>query len=193
MPKAEEKLDIHFLDEQQFIEQIFYQYKDYVKHLARKKAGDPNDVEDIVQSTWELLLRNTDKLLAVSENKRMAYIAAVVTNVVRMDARKKNLDTCSLDDVLEPGYDAMLVLDRMFDQKYVKENFREAWAKVDPYVRELLERYYLLDQSHKEIAAAMEIAPNNVRTYLHRARKAAKKELLKHSKMLEQQWNDAYT
>lgn len=193
MPKAEEKLDIHFLDEQQFIEQIFYQYKDYVKHLARKKSGDPNDVEDIVQSTWELLRRNTDKLLEVSENKRMAYIAAVVTNVIRMDARKKKLDTCSLDDVLEPGYDAMLVLDCMFDQKYVKENFREAWAKVDPYVREILERYYLLDQSHKEIAAAMEIAPNNVRTYLHRARKAAKKELLKHSKMLEQQWNDAYT
>lgn len=193
MPKAEETLDIHFLDEQQFIEQIFYQYKDYVKHLARKKAGDPNDVEDIVQSTWELLLRNTDKLLEVSENKRMAYIAAVVTNVIRMDARKKKLDTCSLEDVLEPGYDAMLVLDRMFDQKYVKKYFREAWAKIDPYVRELLERYYLLDQSPKEIAAAMEIAPNNVRTYLHRARKAAKKELLKHSKMLEQQWNDAYT
>lgn len=193
MPKAEEKLDIHFLDEQQFIEQIFYQYKDYVKHLARKKAGDPNDVEDIVQSTWELLLRNTDRLLEVSENKRMAYIATVVTNVIRMDARKKKLDTCTLDDVLEPGYDAMLVLDRMFDQKYVKDNFRESWAKVDPYVRELLERYYLLDQSNKEIAEAMEIAPNNVRTYLHRARKAAKKELLKHSKSLEQQWNDAYT
>ena len=152
MPKVEEKIDIHFVDEQQFIEQIFFQYKDYVKQLARKKAGDPNDVEDIVQSTWELLLRNTDKLLAVSENKRMAYIATVVTNVIRMDARKKKLDTCSLDDVLEPGYDAMLVLDRMFDQKYVKDNFREAWAKVDPYVRELLERYYLLDQTHKEIA-----------------------------------------
>ena len=193
MPKAEEKLDIHCIDEQQFIERIFFQYKDYVKHLARKKAGDPNDAEDIVQSTWELLLRNTDKLLEVSENKRMAYIATVVTNVIRMDARKKKLDTCSLDDVLEPGYDAMLVLDRMFDQKYVKDNFWEAWAKVDPYVRELLERYYLLDQSHKEIAEAMEIAPNNVRTYLHRARKAAKKELLKHRKSLEQQWNDAYT
>lgn len=185
MPRAEE-LDIQFIDEQQFIERIFFRYKDYVKHLARKKCGDPNDVEDIVQSTWELLLRNTDKLLEVSENKRMAYIAAVVTNVIRMEARKKKLDTCSLDDVLEPGYDAMLVLDRVFDQKYVKENFREAWAKVDPYVRELLERYYLLDQSHKEIAEAMEIAPNNVRTYLHRARKAAKKELLKHSKSLEQ-------
>ena len=36
MPKEEEKIDIHFLDEQQFIEQIFYQYKDYVKHLDRK-------------------------------------------------------------------------------------------------------------------------------------------------------------
>lgn len=193
MPRVDEKLDIQFVDEQYFIEQIFFRYKDYIKHLARKKCEDPNDIEDVVQSTWELLLKNMDKLSAVSENQRMAYIAAVVTNVIRMDARKKKLDTCSLDDVLEPGYDAMLVLDRMFDQKYVKESFREAWAKVDPYVRELLERYYLLDQSHKEIAAAMEIAPNNVRTYLHRARKAAKKELLKHSKMLEQQWNDAYT
>lgn len=193
MPRVDEKLDIQFVDEQYFIEQIFFRYKDYIKHLARKKCEDPNDTEDVVQSTWELLLKNMDKLSAVSENQRMAYIAAVVTNVIRMDARKKKLDTCSLDDILEPGYDAMLVLDRMFDQKYVKENFREARAKVDPYVRELLERYYLLDQSHKEIAEAMEIAPNNVRTYLHRARKAAKKELLKHSKMLEQQWNDAYT
>ena len=192
MPRAEE-LDIQFIDEQQFIERIFFQYKDYVKHLARKKCGDSNDVEDIVQSTWELLLKNTDKLSAVSENKQMAYIAAVVTNVIRMEARKKKLDTCSLDDVMEPGYDAMLVLDRIFDQNYVKDNFREAWAKVDPHVRELLERYYLLEQSHKEIAEAMEIAPINVHTYLHRARKIAKKELLKHSKMLEQQWNDAYT
>ena len=193
MPKAEEKLELQLVDEQSFIEQIFFQYKDYVKYLARKKCGDPNDVEDVVQNTWELLLKNTDKLSAVSENKQMAYIATVVTNVIRMDARKKKLDTCSLDDVLEPGYDAMLVLDRIFDQKCVKGSFREAWAKIDPYVRELLERYYLLDQSHKEIAEAMEIAPNNVRTYLYRARKAAKKELLKHSKSLEQQWNDAYT
>ena len=193
MPKAEEKLELQLVDEQSFIEQIFFQYKDYVKYLARKKCGDPNDVEDVVQNTWELLLKNTDKLSAVSENKQMAYIATVVTNVIRMDARKKKLDTCSLDDVLEPGYDAMLVLDRIFDQKCVKESFREAWAKIDPYVRELLERYYLLDQSHKEIAEAMEIAPNNVRTYLYRARKAAKKELLKHSKLLDQQWNDAYT
>lgn len=193
MPKAEEKIEFQFVDEQSFIEQIFFRYKDYVKYLARKKCSDPNDVEDVVQSTWELLLKNVDKLSAVSENKQMAYIAAVVTNVIRMEARKKKLDTCSLDDVLEPGYDAMLILDRIFDQKDVKANFREAWTKVDPYVRELLERYYLLDQSHKEIAEAMDIVPNNVRTYLHRARKAAKKELLKHSKSLEQQWNDAYT
>ena len=180
-------------DEQQFIKGIFLRYKDYVKHLARKQCGDPNDVEDVVQSTWELLLKHADKLSGVSENRRMAYIAAVVTNVIRMEARKKKLDTCSLEDVLEPGYDATLVLDRIFDQNYVKEHFREAWAKVDPHVRELLERYYLLEQSHREIAEAMDIAPGNVRTYLHRARKTAKKELLKHSKALEQQWKDAYT
>ena len=192
MPRAE-GLDIQFIDEQQFIERIFLQHKNYVKYLARKKCGDPNDIEDVVQSTWELLLKNADKLFAVSENKQIAYIATVVINVIRMETRKKKLDTCSLDDVLEPGCDAMLVLDRIFDQKYVKDTFREAWEKVGPYVRELLVRYYILEQSHKEIAEAMEIAPNNVRTYLHRARKAAKKELLKHSKMLEQQWNDAYT
>lgn len=51
MPRAEE-LDIQYFDEQQFIERIFFRYKDYVKHLARKKCSDPNDVEDVVQSTW---------------------------------------------------------------------------------------------------------------------------------------------
>lgn len=56
MPRAEE-LDIQYFDEQQFIERIFFRYKDYVKHLARKKCSDPNDVEDVVQSTWELLLK----------------------------------------------------------------------------------------------------------------------------------------
>lgn len=89
MPRAKE-LDIQFIDEQAFIERIFLQYKNYVKHLARKKCGDPNDVEDVVQSTWELLLKNVDKLFAVSENKQMAYIAAVVTNVIRMEAERKS-------------------------------------------------------------------------------------------------------
>ncbi len=193
MPRTEDRLEFQPVDEQGFLDQIFFQYKNYVNHLAKQKCSDSNDVEDIVQSTWELLLKNRDKLLAVSENKRTTYIATVVTNVIRMDARKKKLDTCSLSDVLEPGYDAMLVLDRVFDQKLVATNFRVAWASVDPRVREILERHYLLDQSHKEIAEAMQIAPNNMRTYLHRARKAAKKELLKHSKSLAQQWNDAYT
>lgn len=192
MPRAE-TLDIQNIDEQYFLEHIFHKYKSYVRHLAWKKCGDPNTVEDTIQNTWELLLRNMDKLVAVSENKQMAYIAAVVTNVIRMEARKKKLDICPMDDVPEPGCEAMLVLDRMFDQKYVKINFRKAWTKVDPYTRELLERHYLLDQTYKEIAVAMNIAPNNVRTYLYRARKTAKKELLKHSKILEQQWKDAYT
>ena len=193
MLRVEDKLELKLADEQHFIERFFYQYKDYVKYQASKKCGNSNDLEDIVQNTWELLLRNTDKLLMVSDNKQASYIAVVVTNVIRMEARKKKLDTCSLDAALEQGYDPTIMLNQNFDQKQVKEIFREAWSKIDPHVREILERYYLLEQSHKEIAEAMQIAPNNVRTYLHRARKAAKKELLKHSKSLDQQWHDAYT
>lgn len=179
--------------EYQFSEQFFLQYGYYVKYLVRKKCSNPNDVEDFVQSTWEQLLKNSDKLRNISENKLFSYIDVVVTNVIRMEARKKKLDTCSFEDHQEPGYDPVPFLDQLFDQKQILENFRNAWSKIDPYVREILERRYIMEQSNLEIAVAMKISHNNVRVYLHRARKAAKRELLKHNKDLDQQWHDAYT
>lgn len=179
--------------EYQFSEQLFLQHGYYVKYLVRKKCSNPNDVEDFVQSTWEQLLKNSDKLRNISENKLSSYIDVVVTNVIRMEARKKKLDTCSFEDDLEPGYDPVPFLDQSFDQKQVKEIFRNAWSQIDPYVREILVRRYIMEQSGQEIADAMQISPNSVRSYLYRARKVAKRELLKNNRNLDQQWHDAYT
>ena len=193
MSRVEETLEPGYANDPEHFEQFFYQYKDYVKYLAHKKCSNPNDADDIVQNTWEILLRNFQKLLHVPDNKRYSYISAVMTNIINMEARKKKPDTCSFEDVCNPGYDPVPFLDQCFEKKQVKEIVRSAWPKIDPSVREILERRYILDQSIQEIAKSMQIAPNNVYTYLHRARKIAKRELLKQNKYLDQQWRDAYT
>lgn len=193
MSKVEDKLERGYVNNLQHFEQFFYQNKDYVKYLAHKKCNNPNDADDIIQRTWEMLLRNFHKLLHVPDNKLCSYISAVMTNIINMEARKKKPNICSIEDVCEPGYDPIPFLDQCFEQNQVKEIFRSAWPKIDPCVREILERRYILDQSIQEIAKSMQIAPNNVYTYLHRARKIAKRELLKQNKYLDQQWRDAYT
>lgn len=159
--------------ESNFLEQFYDKYYKYVYKLAWKECYRSDDVEDVVQSAWELLCAKRDTLQSLSVCKQISYISVTVTNVIRMDARKKKLLVCSLDCISGIGYDGTLVLEQSMDRKIQIEKFREIWPKVDPAVRELLERKYVLEQTDAEIAASMQIKHNSVRTYLTRARRAA--------------------
>lgn len=189
MPKKEE-FSGSSLCEQEFLEQIYSRYHVYVCWLARSKCSKGVDVEEIVQNTWEALCEKWEVLAGLPTEKQTAYISSTVTNCVRMAVRKKKVKTCSLESIGQYGYNGTQVLERMFDHGMLISNFREAWKQVEPDVRELLERRYILEQTDAQIAAAMQLKQEHVRVYIFRARKAARKTMLKYNHTLEKQWKE---
>ena len=163
-----------------FAERFYEKYSRYVYKRVWQECHIPADVDDIVQSTWEALSAKWSTLEKLSDYKQLSYISVTITNIIRMNARKKKLETCSLESIAELGYNGAIIMDMLLDRKTQIKHFHEAWANVDPSTRELLERKYILEQTDAEIAASMQIKASSVRTYLTRARRAALTVLKQH-------------
>lgn len=164
-------------ENQDFLIHFYEKYHKYVYKLAWSKCHQPDDVEDVVQSTWMLLCAKEYVLKELTAPKQFTYIAVTVKNIILENARKKKLDICSIDSVANIGYDGTAILERIFERRTKIENFAEVWQQVDEASREILERKYILEQSDAEIARSMKIGTNSVRTYVSRARKAARSVL----------------
>lgn len=166
------------------LECFYERYYKFVYKLAWRECHRPSDVEDVVQSTWEAVCSKYETIKKLSVPRQISYIEVTVRNIIRMDARKKKFDICSLNGIDGISYDGTVILENLLDRKILIDNFRVVWLQVPPSVRELLERKYVLDQTDAEIAAAMQIKPSSVRSYLSRARKAALAVLQKCDKQL---------
>lgn len=184
MPDNKEIPKSDIFQETDSLEHFYTRYQRFVYKLAWSGCHRPSDVEDVVQNTWEALCTKYKTIQRLSSPQQVMYITVTVKNIIRMDARKKKLDTCSLESISGLGYDGTVILEHLMDRKIMLENFRIVWQEVNPAVREILERKYILDQTDAEIASAMQIKPNSVRTYLSRARKAAQSVLIQHSQQL---------
>lgn len=164
-----------------FADRFYEKYSRYVYKRVWQECHIPADVDDIVQSTWEALSTKWSTLENLSNPKQISYISVTITNIIRMNARKKKLETCSLESIAELGYNGTTIMDMLLDRKIQIKNFREAWLNVDPSTREPLERKYILEQTDAEIAASMQIKASSVRTYLTRARRTALTVLKQHN------------
>ncbi len=170
--------------EADFFEEFYEQYHIYVYKLVKEQCWRPEDVEDVVQGIWEKLFGKKELLASLSVPQQVQYITSTIRNTIIKDVRKKKLEICSLESVLELGYDGTVRMERRVERQMTSATFREVWNLVDPSIRELLERKYLLEESDSDIAAAMQIKTNSVRTYLSRARKAARSVLQPYSEQL---------
>ena len=165
--------------EASFLEEIYERYQLYVYKLAWQKCVRSCDVEDVVQNTWESLWRKHEVLLDLPVHKQVSYIAVTLTNVIRMDARKKKLDTCALECISNLAYDGTALLEHLMERRIKIAEFQEVWSTVNPAMREVLERKYILEQTDTEIASSMQIKPSSFRMYLTRARRYVMKSLQK--------------
>lgn len=184
MARKKQVTNLQPFRESDYLECLYERYHKFVYKLAWRECHRPSDIEDVVQSTWEAVCSKYDTIQKLSVPRQISYIEVTVRNIIRMDARKKKFDICSLDSIDGISYDGTVILENLLDRKILIDNFREIWLQVPPSVRELLERKYVLDQTDAEIAATMQIKPSSVRSYLSRARKAALAVLQEYDKHL---------
>ena len=158
-----------------FFSDFYGQYHRFLYSIVWKHCQDKQLIDDYVQETWTRLLLHQPRLMTLSHEQRVTYISTTVINLLREEARKKRISTCSLDSIplyTTGGIDALC---NHFDSKITRQEFLQLWSQVDADSREILERKILLEESNEEIGRAMNIRTNSVRMYLTRAKRAAAK------------------
>ncbi len=172
--------------EQQFMVQLYEDYKYLMYTTAKKYVSDSIVIEDIIQNTLVRLIPKIPILREMKKSSLTAYVVYAVKNVSINYLRDKSIENqyivFSLPDDLEtkkytePRYIESTVLK--------EEKIQELWSilsNLPDKEQEILIRKYYLKQSDLLIGEKIKSKPSSVRMMLTRARRHALK-LLKEEK-----------
>lgn len=138
-------------------------------YYLMKQGADSEAAKDIVQDSVYKMMIHID---AVDPDKYRAWLFKVATNLYYDYCRKKNrAPSLMLDETLASN--AELIEDALItkeNQQYI----RKMLDLMPTAYKQLLLLKYELEWSYQQIADYLEIKPNNVKTYLARARKKFK-------------------
>ncbi len=150
------------------------EYADYLLKTAMFKVNNIEDAEDLVQET--LLAA----LAAVERNKPIEDVKNWLVTVLHrkyydMLRRRYRKGTVSIDVIGEcPVCDE---ISEQIEQSEEAENIRRCLAYLTQLYRQVMVRYYMHGESVKQIAAALNIPENTVKSRLDTGRKHIRKDL----------------
>src|SRR5581483_3395913 len=139
-------------------------------------VGDPQEAENLTQETF---LKAWGALPRVALGKPLKpYFIKIAVNLCRDWADKKNIaqvDSLDANDTEPPGEENDL-LQTVSDQE-LRARVRAQLDLLPPLYRTVITLRYTEELSYEEMATALDMPLNTVRTHLHRA-KARLRELL---------------
>jgi RNA polymerase sigma-70 factor, ECF subfamily len=139
----------------------------YAKHLT----GDRMAAEDALQETFLRAWRELPRLLSDDRSPR-AWLRQVLRRIVIDAARARHRQTRLVEDTLrDPGTDGG------YDTLLDRELITGAMDKLSPLHREILVEVYLRDRSADHVAASLGVPVGTVRSRLHYALDAIRRQL----------------
>ena len=166
--------------DQQAFAQLVEKYQEQIHILAWQKIGDFHIAQEITQ---DVFLTAYQKFPTFTHYRQFAGWLYVVTNRKCIAwHRKKKIETQSIDET-NP-----VELEEAYYSEYTNQQREEAGkekrrtivhkllSKLQESERTVMSLYYLAEMSCEEIAEFLGVAPNTVRSRLHRARNRLKKE-----------------
>ncbi len=153
---------------------LLTEYADYLLKIALSKVNNIEDAEDLVQET--LLAA----LVAISQNKPIDDPKNWLVTVLHhkyydMLRRKYRIGTVSIDMLGEvPVCDE---IHERIEQKECAENIRCCLAHLTSIYRQVMVRFYMHGESIKQIASALDIPENTVKSRLDAGRKHIRKDI----------------
>jgi RNA polymerase sigma-70 factor (ECF subfamily) len=150
------------------------EYADGVYRFIVKNIGHEADAQDIVQTAFEKLWINRNK---VEPNKVKSYLFTVayhqMIDHIRKD--KKEMTTDSFEDVKEPMH--------LPPNSELKQILLKAINELNPTQKSLVLLKDYEGYSYQEIGEIMDLSESQVKVYLHRARMILKGKLAHLQKM----------
>lgn len=164
-----------------FVVQMYNQYKNLMFSTAQKYTANIADQEDIVQTSLERLIRIFSNMSPSKRCISATYIVYTVRSVSIDLLRKqgKDVEHCiSLaDESLDEMEGAGETLDNSFALSEQAAQLKQVLSMLPVEDRILLNGKYILSQTDKELAATLGCKPSSIRMKLTRARQRAMKLL----------------
>lgn len=165
------------MDDQQYMEGLYHQFKRLMFATAGKYAADPDDREDLVQSALVRLVKKLPTLRTMERCAQASYIVFTVRSVA-IDALRKGgrqLQGTSLEEEALQVPDEAPTMDEYLLARERVDRLRAIWPKLGEEDRLLLEGKYLRDCSDRELAQLLGCRADSIRMKLTRARRRALK------------------
>lgn len=160
-------------DDRAFMEAFYKQYKRPMYSTAYNILKHPANSEDVVQA---VLLKLIDKkiplLRTLSKTKTVNYIITACKheayNFIRDNKMAKNLPFEDCDDI--PDTEEERPMDLYFVRQEERDCLKRVWPRLNERYQYVLEGFYILGKSAKELAEELGVKPSNARMLLSRAR-----------------------
>lgn len=163
---------------QQFVAELYENYKYIMYGTAKRFISDDNIVEDLVHESLIKLISKVSILSNLNKPALIAYIVYTVKNItfnyLRDTATEKNHILFEVIDNFENVYSTEI---RAVESNVIyaewSNQLKDIIRKLPEKQQELLIRKYYLKQSDVEIAKSLKCKPSSVRMMLTRARRDA--------------------
>lgn len=169
------------LDDQQFMSELYAQYRCLMYRKAIERLSDPQDLDDLIQDCLEHLIKNVATLRMLDDNALTSYIVTTVRNTATNLAKHHEVQSrhVFLTDFEEegPADSALLPEDILLSNEY-STAFAKVFASLSEEDQILLRGKYELELDDAELAAILGCAANSIRMKLTRARRRAMNRLL---------------
>lgn len=170
--ETDEGLVARALIQPEAFNQLVVRYQHRIYGLAYRMTGSPSDAHDLAQDTFMRAFRH---LSTFQQGRPFApWLYRIAINLC-LDHRQRQAPTISLDDYdlphQEPSPEVRAI------QREARQRVHKAILSLSPKYRAVIILRHLEDLSYEEIATALDLPLNTVRTHLFRAREALRKAL----------------
>ena len=152
---------------------ILIEYADYLMKIAVYKTGNICDAEDLVQDTLLAALAYLERGRSIDNVKN--WLSSVLDRKFYDSIRRKyRKPTVSMDITAELAEEAMLY--EAVEKSEDAENIRRCVSMLTKNYREVIIRHYMNGESVKDIAGALKVPENTVKSRLYTGRRHIGKE-----------------
>ncbi|MCL2188812.1 MAG: sigma-70 family RNA polymerase sigma factor [Defluviitaleaceae bacterium] len=149
--------------------------------IAYRITNDAGLAEDVVHSAFEKIMAHKDKFFTLPDEKRDAYIVAMVKNKAIDSLRSKHNNDVVWDEANEKDWQLSTLSDveKTYEDKEGYTYICALIKELPPLYRVVFEMRYIAGYTNEEIANALDIEKSAVSTQLVRAREKMRKKISK--------------
>lgn len=162
--------------DREFLQELYYQHRNIMYHVARKHFADkPDELEEAISITLERMCRYVKKLREVPSNKMKAYVVLMIENVcrnrLRQIIREREQGTVPFDDSNLYNADTISAdpYETLFDYVDAK-TLLASFQGLSQRDQDLIWMRHVERMDYTEIADELHMNAGAVRTALSRAK-----------------------